>query len=259
VALLESVLWHLKLRRAGAAPFLLMPPPKVLARALLLGVALPVAVYAIYSRLPIVGGREYGWASPMWPRFAAELLLLAVACMWLTARLLRPFLRQRCEDLGIAVPDQRQEIVLAWQTYGLSLAGVAAIVTSLALPESATLYMPDWIIFLRGGLALLGCVAFGFAARRATRLRGEIGLYEGTCARTLALVYALVILLLSFTVQPVLLAQEAHWLRRDTVGWGSMSPYGEAAFGFSCLETRAVQRYHDALVQALGTPTTEGR
>jgi hypothetical protein len=56
-----------------------------------------------------------------------------------------------------------------------------------------------------------------------------------------------------------LLAQEAHWLRRDTVGWGDRSQYAETSIGFSCLETRAVQRYHEALVQALGTPPPEAR
>ena len=76
--LAQGALWLYRLRRASAIPFLLLPPAKVMLNAVLLGIALPMLVYWLYSRCPVLGGREFSWSSDMWPRFIVELCVLGI-------------------------------------------------------------------------------------------------------------------------------------------------------------------------------------
>lgn len=62
-------------------------------------------------------------------------------------------------------------------------------------------------------------------------------LYQGTLARSLVPVYTAAIVLLGGVAQPLLLREEARWLREDTL----VFPKGDTA-GFSPLETRSVEK-----------------
>ena len=108
--IVQTVIWLFRLRNAAAVPILLLPPARELGKALLLGIALPMVVYWCYSRLPVIGGREYGWGY-MWPRFLAELLLLFCVVYWLPVLLLRRYLRRRCDELSIPIPPPREEMM----------------------------------------------------------------------------------------------------------------------------------------------------
>ncbi len=101
----QGVLWLYRMRRAASIPFLLLPPAKEIFRALLLGIALPMLVYWLYTRCPIIGGREFNWSGGMRPRFVIELGLLSFLMLWLPARFIRRYLHRRCDELGIALPS----------------------------------------------------------------------------------------------------------------------------------------------------------
>ena len=198
-------------------------------RALLLGIALPMLLYWLYTRCPIVGGREYGWSSSMRPRFIVKLCLLGLLMLWLPARIIRRHLQQRCADLGITLPSPREERRMNWLVRG---AGVAALLLLMAaikftthlldvttlqgLPYAANVSRPSttWGQYLLTDTLVLA-IGIGFAMLLvAMWKRRQHALYYGTLARSLAPVYAFAILFLTLVVQPWLLYNEAHWLHQ---------------------------------------------
>ena len=122
VSLVVGGLWFFRLWKAGTRPMLLLPAGE-LCRAVLLGIALPVAVYWAYSRLPVIGGREYSWFAH-WPRFAAEWLLLALLLLWLPGRHISRFLKRRCTELGMAPPSRVRRWLIHLRTWALMLIAV---------------------------------------------------------------------------------------------------------------------------------------
>ncbi len=110
-AILQGFLSLLRLRRAASVPLLLILPAHDILRALLLGILLPMVVYWIYSRLPAIGGRQFGFTSTMHPRFIAEYVILGLAMILIPMAIVRRKIRQRCADLEVPIPDSRQEIV----------------------------------------------------------------------------------------------------------------------------------------------------
>ncbi len=144
-AVVQGTLWLFRLRRAAAVPILLLPPAKVLLRALLLGIALPMLLYWLYTRCPVIGGREFGWSSGMRPRFMLELCVLGLLMLWLPALIIRRYLARRCADLGIALPTRREERLTNWQVRG---AGAAALLL-LAAAMQHTVYLLNSPAFRR--------------------------------------------------------------------------------------------------------------
>jgi len=119
--------------RAASVPLLLVLPAADIVRAFLLGILLPMAVYWAYSRLPIIGGRQFGLTSTLWPRFAAEYLILGLSMVLIPFTIVRRRIRRRCDDLDVAVPDYGQETcgyVGAWVS--LLIAEVIVIVGAYA-------------------------------------------------------------------------------------------------------------------------------
>ena len=84
----------------------------------------------------------------------------------------------------------------------------------------------------------------------ADRRRKQYGLYFGTVARAVATIYALVILVMSLTVQPWLMYNEASLLRQDKLVAGYMADTRHIA-GLSLVEARAVEAYNADLRKAL--------
>lgn len=241
--LTQGFLWHFRLRGSDAVPLLLLPTAKQLARALLLGVIVPLAAYWLYSRLPTIGGREYGWFSEMWPRFVIELFLLAVVLLWLPAHLVRRSIRHRCDDLEIALPGKREEIVAGWQVRGAVFAALLLAAPSLVIPGDVS------PILRIAGVALAVVIA-AMVVRAVGRRRSVHGLYYGTVARSLVPVYALTIMTLVLLAQPWLLYQEASWLRRDTLIFGAVADR-QGDVSLTALEIRAAREYDRLLMEAL--------
>jgi hypothetical protein len=243
-ALIQGALWLHRLHRAGAVPLLLLPPARVLGRALLFGMALPMVAYWIYSRLPVIGGREFGWTSGMGPRFAVELLIVAALLIWLPAHIIGRYVRRRCDDLAIAIPDSKTgdavNRIIGWSILA------AVICAALALfPLEDELPLLRALVFgLAPGILIL-------AANAIARKSGKYGLYYGTIARSLAPIYALSILVLSFTAQPWLLYQESRWLRQDTIVCGELDNTRHPIGGITSVEEESSKRLNTLLLQAI--------
>ena len=246
--LLQGKLWLLHLRRASAVPILLMPPARVLLRAVLLGTLLPMLLYEGYSRLPGIGGREYGWGY-MWPRFTAELLLLAMLLLWLPAHLLRKYIRRRCDDLGVPMPDATAERAVAWK---VRVAVLLAFILLAFVIRAFLQYngiLDDGLGYLFA--AVLSLALLVFAVHFAHRRRREFGLYYGTLARSLAPVYAWSVIVIMLVVQPCLLYSEAHWLRNDPLMFGHLADRQTMVASFTTVEARACERLTRLTTEAL--------
>jgi hypothetical protein len=243
--LLQGAMWLHRLRGAASISLLLVLPARDVARALLLGIALPLAVYLVYSRLPVIAGREFGLSGGMWPRFVAELVVLGIIILWIPTRIIRRGIRRRCADLDIPVPNAREETVVGWK---VRLAVSAALVLAAASSFAPYYVQPNVSVC---GVIIAAGIAYT-VSRYAGRQRREHGIYYGTVARSLAPVYALSIILISLTVQPTLLFSEVKWLHGDTLFLGALVDNRSSAFVFNGVEARASQRYSQNLRKAIG-------
>lgn len=242
--ILQGAAWLYELRRAAAIPLLLMPPAREMARALLLGLVLPLVIYWLYSRLPVIGGREFGWASGMWPRFAAELSVLVILLLWLPAHFIRGYIRRRCDELGIAMPTMREEAKIGWRVRGAVFVGVVLAALVIFIPGDISPFIRVAGMLLVAGIV---CAASWPAAKR----RRSHGLYYGTLARSLAPVYAFSIIIISLLAQPWLLYNEAQWLRRDTIFLGQLANPHTLSAGCNSIENQATADLSRMTLQAL--------
>jgi hypothetical protein len=247
-AMLQGKVWLFHLRRASAVPILLMAPARVLLRAVLLGTLLPMLIYWVYSRLPVIGGREYGWLY-MWPRFSAELLLLAIILLWLPAHLLRKYIRKRCDDLGVDMPDAHAERAVAWKVRGTGLLAFILLAIVISALSQGVAISDDHGIFLF--IIVLSLALLIFALLFAHQRRREFGLYYGTLARSLAPVYAWSVIIIMFVAQPFLLYNEAKWLRKDPIRFGQMTNRQATVASYSTPESKACERLYRFSTEAL--------
>jgi len=243
--LCQGVLWLYQMRRAAAIPFLLLPPAKEIMRALLLGIVLPMAIYWVYSRLPGIGGREFGWSSDMRTRFIIEIVIVGFIMLWLPAFLLKRYIHRRCEDLGISRPTRKEERISNWKVRGAIFAALLLIAVAVVFAVRTDETYPLL------GATLLAIGIIYAAVRYAVRKRHEHGLYYGTLARSMATVYAFAIIFLSLTAQPWLLYNEAQWLRKDTVCFGHFADKHQTVAGFTPVEIRAAQKLNGELLAVM--------
>lgn len=244
-ALFQGRVWLHRLRGADSVPLLLALPARHLARALLLGIALPVVAYSIYSQLSSISGREYGLSSGMWIRLIVELSILAILAICIPSRAIRRQIRNRCDDLGISVPSTRQEAVIEWALGLTVLIAVVSAAISVFSLSHIQLSLSVTVVVIAAGLVYA-------VSRAAGRSRRQYGLYYGTVARSLAPVYAFSILLLSLTAQPALLYREAKWLRRDTLFLGALADRQKKPSASNSIEAKAVAFYVSNLRRAIG-------
>ena len=276
-SLAEGACWFFRLRKAGTRPLLLLPAGE-LGRALLLGIALPVAVYWLYSRWPGIGGREFGWLSH-WPRFAAEWLCLAgVLCGLPAYRLLR-YIDRRCHELGVVLPARGR---VWWLYLHVGAVLVVALLFGGVLPlllVLTTVYacfcVKNWPLAPRIGLVVLAVGVGQWIAYSGNRpivntmtillagvtvvaglytyfrVTNKYSRYFGTVALSLAPLFACSVLFLSLVVQPWFIANEVYWLRRDTAFWNHYQQAHQRPVGFNAVEEQATASYLVSLNKAM--------
>ena len=169
---------------------------------------------------------------------------------WLPYQLMRRSIRQRCDDLGIAMPEKREENSTSRQVYGGILAACLVAAVALFIPGESDPLLPLRLIGM-----LLAVVVFILSIRFAGMKRQQYGLYFGTMARSLAPVYAFSIILLTLTAQPWLLYNEAQWLRQDTLTYGYIAQVTDKDAGENPIEACSAQRLAGLLQQALENET----
>lgn len=101
-ALLVALRWRF-IRGGTGAPLLLLPDAHQSLRVAGYGVLLPLAVYALWTRLPVLGGRELS-LHLAWPLAVAQALLLVASICGLTVTLAARIVRTRCETLEVVIP-----------------------------------------------------------------------------------------------------------------------------------------------------------
>jgi hypothetical protein len=215
--------WWLALRKVDTAPLLLLPSAKGTLRILLLGFVLPLAAYALYTRLPALAGRDQSFIAS-WPRAGTEILLLGIVLFVLPTILLIREIRQRCQHTGIPVPTPLENWKARLTAFGQG-AAILVFILGLGYLISAG---RDWWIYssnltiatlVLGGLLLLILVILSLGGGM-TKVWGSFrhnGVYYGSVARTLVPLYAVLVILLSGVVYPCLAKEEAYWVQRDTL------------------------------------------
>lgn len=240
-ALIQGGVSVYRMRKVTGAPILLIPPAKVLFRAFLLGIALPMVIYFIYSRLPVIGGREFGLLAPMRWRFAIELSILIILVLTLPGVMLRRHIRRRCEDLEIETPSSRDERLAALIVRLVGGFGLAIIFAGLVLWNRDLGSDPM--------IGAIGLAVFASASFFTGRIRAKHKLYYGTLSRSMASVYAFAVIFISLTVQPFLMVKEAALLKQDKLVYGHIK--SPSATGFTYWEEQVTARLKDRIREAL--------
>ncbi|MDA0322587.1 MAG: permease prefix domain 1-containing protein [Verrucomicrobia bacterium] len=205
-----------------------------------MGLAVPVLVYALYSRGSDFSGREYG-VSYLGGRFALELILLSVSMAALYSLLVGRFLRGRCRELGIAVPRFATWWVVAVIfclafLWGLcfSWRGDRPLMPPQHLAVAVAI--PAAIIMLVVTAAWLAAL---FGGRRVAD-------YHAVSARSRIPAYAVAVLFIALVVQPLLRHEEARYLQNERLFEWS------ATEGFVNTEYRRVLEISDEIREIFG-------
>jgi len=169
-----------RLRSAKSAPILLLPGWRQVARILLLGVLLPLAVYAVYSLLPIAG-RGVGVQHHL-ARFTVEMLVLCGLLVSLPWLLTVRFIRRRCGQLGVPVlagrrqqRDPRYRLYFGTVArslipiYALALLAVVLVCRPALHYQEREAYRQDRLFFVHRGE-----IRPRLEAKIADRLRSEV-------------------------------------------------------------------------------------
>jgi hypothetical protein len=241
IAVVSGYLYLHGARGAASVPMLLLPPVKIVLRALLLGIALPMLIYWIYSRLPVIGGREYSISSAFRCRFASELFILWMVMFIVPIRIIRGYIRGRCRLLEIDVPANRAETVIQ-VTMRILVLTILCTLAAAGMNGFSDLMV---VILL---LSAVGMIANLIHARREHKRHP---LYYGTLARSMVPLYALAIIFLALVVQPWLMYNEAKLLREDKVGIGYVGKATCYGGGISGVDPRVAAEYASRMRDAL--------
>ena len=239
-----AIRWRLALG-SQAAPLLLLPSWRSLARFALLGVVMPAVVFLAWTRMMPFSGHAYG-PKYAWHRTFAELLALASALLLLPAWLAARSVRRRCVELDLA-PPPRLARPLRWL---LILAGILLTAGFLVpLGSGQSVQVGTALAGAGGVLVAITIFCLTILSLFASRPNGRA---VGTLSRSLIPVLALATLVLSVAGHPILRAQERHLLRTDEILWSCDEP------GFTRMESELVQRLRKATLGAMaGNPATD--
>jgi hypothetical protein len=101
----------LRFARGGeSAPLLLLPDAAQTLRVITYAVLIPLGVFFIYTRHTDLAGRDLSMR--IWPRFVAELYLLAVIMLSVAAHQMQKLVNVRCQQLGLESPGKRNYFVI---------------------------------------------------------------------------------------------------------------------------------------------------
>ena len=154
------------------------------------------------------------------------------------------FIRQRCEKLGISVP---QSIRPLWRVLFFGALSVSWILCILVRPLFGHIrLMDDVLLGLMSGLGLIFLVICIIVFFKGVILRKEFGSYYGSLARSLMPIWACTILFIGGLVIPWLHQQETTLLKKDTLMASSVG-------GFTAIEERVTHRLRDGMADALKT------
>jgi hypothetical protein len=234
--LVISLRWRLTLG-SQAAPLLLLPSGRDLARFVLLGIVLPFALFLAWIRWLPFSGHAYH-LKYAGNRVVVELLALALSLLLVPAWLAARAFRRRCAELELPLPPR-----LHWAVRALfPLAGLLLVAVFLVPPGASIVRASAVVAAASGGvvaLAVLGIVALSlFVARQHGRT-------VGTLSRSLIPVFAVAILLLSAGAMPLLRLRERQLLGADTILGVTGSP------GFSQIENQLTTRLRQETLQAM--------
>ena len=137
------------------------------------------------------------------------------------------FIRQRCEKLGISVP---QSVRPLWGGLFFGALLVSWILCILVRPLFGHIrLMDDILLGLMSGLGLIFLVICIIVFFKGVILRKEFGSYYGSLARSLMPIWACVILFIGGLGIPWLHQQETALLKKDTLMASSVG-------GFTAIE-----------------------
>lgn len=251
ILILFAVLWAtyrwltvlLTTRSGVVSPLLLLPTRNEFIQIVGYGVLLPLIAYAVYYAIPFLSRRNYGMLAPgMSLQQWGEWLVMTVVLLALPAGLATHFIRRRCRALGVPTTN-------VWQEYRHKL-----IMGAFFIAAAGCLYgvyfcwmhlVEDWtpVIFFVS-LVLLGADIVGIVIYMHRTVSGFL-FFDGTIARSLIPVYALVILLIS-CAHPYLLYQETYWFTQDRIIFNA-DQSNTNIFG---LENRVTTRLQHEMMQA---------
>ena len=225
----------------GRAPNLFIPSLREFLGIFGLGVLLPVAFYYVYTRHSGISSYENSLRDY---RSFLEVGLFVVTCFAVSTWLGMGFIRQRCEKLGISVP---QSIRPLWRGSFFGALSVSWILCILVRPLFGHIrLMDDILLGLMSGLGLIFLVICIIVFFKGVILRKEFGSYYGSLARSLMPIWACVILFIGGLGIPWLHQQETALLKKDTLMASSIG-------GFTAVEGRVTHRLRDGMADALKT------
>jgi hypothetical protein len=237
VCLAISLRW--RFARGGAAiPILLVPDGRRALRILLLGVGLPLALFAGVTLFVPISGQCYSVRCGL-HKVLAEFVLVTIAVLALPTWLAAREARRRCAELGIAGGAR----TWLWLPIPLLLCALALAAIWCVPPTATDPFSAGIAVASVAGVILL--VTAFVAALLLLLANPKHGLYAGSVARSLIPLFAAAMILLCVSTRPWLLRAERRYIETDT-----LLMVGPNDIGFSRLENRLTARLQQAVAAA---------
>jgi len=231
VAFLASQPWR-RARGGTAVSMLLLPDANRAAKILLLSVIVPLAVFFLYTRHSDLGGRSYSLLH--WPRFIAELLLLAFVICYTSISMTSRTIRCRCLALGIAVPEPSRALRrLLFSFIAIAMFVLLALCPVVLVPDIGMPWTQPLVVIAGGAVTVVLFLLLVICCLLSC-FRGDDAfiLFRLTVARSMVPLLASVAIIVGLLAQPHLNAREARLVAIDGLGNG----------GFTDVETKVTQR-----------------
>lgn len=244
VLLFLSMIWAVLFLTAGNARtsfLLLLPTWKMLAGAFTYGFLVPLGLYAIYTSIPTLSGREYNIIVNSNRTIIDHMLLIVVLLLFPGIQTIRS-LKRRYRMLGIDISFDNSATlprnVSYWPAFIFWLLVVAVGIWPL-MHYLRVIDIGDAPTRTLAMLVVLGLfiALLSRGIRIAIRMNAAKAVYTGSLAGSLVSVYAIVVLLLALVTQPYLAYRERQLLAEDTV----VFLHGNEV-GFSAIDNRSVER-----------------
>jgi hypothetical protein len=238
-ALLTALYWRLRSQRKA---LLLAPPLKLIGKVFLSAICLPLMAYLIISLLGGIGGHRYNCAISM-ANLAAQFALLLLIIPSILFIQTRQYVRQRCIDLDVPVPEQKRRLtkkVLIWGS--LFIFSIIALLPA-EIFSTKNQVSPYCLVCVMIVAALLATIFIMFIIQYFS-MRKPYALYYGALSRAWVPVLALAMIFMTLFVGPYLGWRQASLIKQDKI------IYGKAA-SFTGLEAAVTKDLNDQMREGL--------
>ncbi|MHB9057140.1 MAG: hypothetical protein ACYC2P_13500 [Paludibacteraceae bacterium] len=206
--------------RTGRLLLTLMPPPGMVIKIIGISIILPYVLYCLYSKIEILSGYNLSLATNSL-HYALQSWFLYVLMITVMVVLSKKYVVTRCKELNVEIPPGINKypkilwlIALGWFALGMFIPiyMVTGNLSKIISFVNVAAHVVISVVIIWYALYLIWILLFS---------KKEYWFYYGALAKIMILNFALAVIVLSFIFRPLLNMQEAYFIKKDQIMFGS--------------------------------------